>query len=133
MRLTLSAFFFGVFLALATVAGVGIAAAETVQASGSFVGASNHVTTGGVSIVKAADGSVSVVLADDFSLDGAPDPRVGLGKDGTYDPKSDLGVLANNTGAQTYSLPAGLDASAYNEVYIWCKKFSVPLGVAAIK
>ena len=66
------------------------------------------------------------------SLDGAPDPRVGLGKDGQYDGNTDAGKLGNLTGAQSFTVPAGVDVSDFNEVYIWCEKFSVPLGVATL-
>ncbi|MEL6482812.1 MAG: DM13 domain-containing protein, partial [Pseudomonadota bacterium] len=71
-------------------------------------------------------------LAGDFSLDGAPDPRVGLGKDGKYDEATDMGELRSITGLQAYAVPDGVDVSGYNEVYIWCRKFSVPLGVASL-
>ena len=79
-----------------------------------------------------ADGSHTIVLGDDFSLDGAPDPRGGLGKDGHYDGNTDAGKLGNLTGAQSFTVPAGVDVSDFNEVYIWCEKFSVPLGVATL-
>lgn len=108
-----------------------VLAADTV-ASGTFTGASDHITTGGVEVIKNADGSHTIVLADDFSLDGAPDPRVGLGKDGFFDGNTDAGVLGALTGGQSFVVPAGVDVSEFNEVYIWCEKFSVPLGVAAI-
>ncbi|WP_299553050.1 DM13 domain-containing protein [uncultured Tateyamaria sp.] len=107
------------------------ASAETVSA-GTFTGASDHVTTGGVEVIKNADGSHTIVLGDDFSLDGAPDPRVGLGKDGDFNDDTDSGVLGNLTGTQSFVVPAGIDVSEFNEVYIWCKKFSVPLGVAKL-
>ena len=83
-------------------------------------------------MVKNADGSHTIVLGDDFSLDGAPDPRVGLGKDGFYNGNTDSGVLGNLTGAQSFVVPAGINVSEFNEVYIWCEKFSVPLGVAKL-
>ena len=104
------------------------ASAGDVVAKGSFVGASDHVTTGAVHVT---DGSVD--LQDDFSLDGAPDPKVGFGKDGVYDPATTLSALESNTGAQSFAVPDGVDPSAYNEVYIWCEKFSVPLGVAKLQ
>lgn len=106
-------------------------AGDKVIASGQFTGASDHVTTGGVSVVTAEDGTY-IVLGEDFSLDGAPDPHVSLGKAGTYDPATESGLLKNLTGPGRYKLPAGVDASAYDEVYIWCVKFSVPLGVAKL-
>ena len=99
-------------------------------ARGSFQGASNHVTTGGVTVEKTAEGYV-VVLQDDFSFDGAPDPQLGLGKNG-YDGKTQFSKLKSNSGKQSYKLPAGIDASQYDEVWVWCEKFSVPLGVAKL-
>ncbi len=105
--------------------------AET-QLQGSFVGASDHVTTGTVTVIKENDGYV-VVLGSDFSLDGAPDPKVGFGTAGKYDIKSQLGHLNSNTGEQRYKIPADLNIESYDEIYIWCEKFSVPLGVAKIK
>ncbi|MEM7058841.1 MAG: DM13 domain-containing protein [Pseudomonadota bacterium] len=117
----------------AAVAGPAVAGDTGHTQTGSFVGASDHITTGGVTIVKTADGGAVVILDSDFSLDGAPDPRVGFGKDGTYVDASDLGVLQNKTGLQVYIVPPTVNVDDFNEVYIWCRKFSVPLGVAALK
>ncbi len=100
--------------------------------SGTFVGASNHITTGGVTITKNADGTATVTLADDFSLDGAPDPRVGFGKDGTFVDGTDIGLLKAFKGGQSFVVPASVNVDDFNEVYIWCLKFAVPLGVAQI-
>jgi hypothetical protein len=100
-------------------------------ASGMFEGRSNHVTSGAVKIIEEG-GRTFVELGEDFSLDGGPDPRVALGKDGTYDPDTKLGALLSLTGKQTYALPSTLSAEGYNEVYIWCEVAGVPLGVAAI-
>lgn len=98
---------------------------------GTFTGASDHITTGGLTIVKTADGGAVVILDSDFSLDGAPDPRVGFGKDGAYAEATDLGALQNLTGVQVYVVPASVNVDDFNEVYIWCKQFSVPLGLAS--
>ncbi len=106
--------------------------AEEIIASGTFKGASNHVTTGGVKIVKSYD-KFQIILEDNFSLDGAPDPKVGFGKDGEYDGASKVAPLKNLNGHQVYEITASVDVTQYNEVYIWCEKFSVPLGVASIK
>ena len=64
-------------------------------ASGTFTGASDHITTGGVEVIKNDDGSHTVVLGADFSLDGAPDPRVGFGK---YDKATVMGLLKSLNG-----------------------------------
>ena len=121
-----------VLLTLALLAPVP-ALADTVAATGTFTGASDHITTGGVSIIKTAGGGAVVILDKDFSLDGAPDPRVGFGVDGKYVDASDLGVLTSKDGLPVYVVPASVNVDDFNEVYIWCRKFSVPLGVAALK
>ena len=99
---------------------------------GTFTGASEHITTGGVQIVKTADGGAVVILDTDFSLDGAPDPRVGFGVDGEFVSASDLGELQNISGLQIYVVPATVNVDDFNEVYIWCLQFGVPLGVATL-
>ncbi|WFE92089.1 DM13 domain-containing protein [Roseibium porphyridii] len=68
----------------------------------------------------------------DFTFDGAPDARIGLGRNGRYDPDTDLGALKKLKGQQSYRLRGGIDVSKYNEVYVWCRKFNVPLGVAKL-
>lgn len=108
------------------------AIAKSSATSGTFTGASDHITTGGVQIVKTADGGAVVILDSDFSLDGAPDPRVGFGTDGTFVEASDLGELQNISGVQVYVVPPTVNVDDFNEVYIWCLKFGVPLGVASL-
>ncbi|WP_293575044.1 DM13 domain-containing protein [Phaeobacter sp.] len=125
-------FFAAAAATTATLAISGATAAVAGGAKGTFEGLSNHITTGGVKVVK-ENGRYIVELADDFSLDGGPDPRVAFGKDGTYDPETKLGALLNLTGKQRYAVPPTLDISAHNEVYIWCEVAGVPLGVAKIK
>ena len=77
-----------------------VSAGKNVAASGQFTGTSDHITTGGVSIVKTANGGAVVILDSDFSLDGAPDPRVSFGVDGAYKDASDLVELTSKTGVQ---------------------------------
>lgn len=109
------------------------AAVQADTHSGQFTGASDHITTGGVTVVETADGGAVLILDSDFSLDGAPDPRVGFGSDGEYAAEADIGALGELAGLQVYIVPANIDASSYNEVYIWCRQFNVPLGVASIE
>ncbi len=104
----------------------------TSVASGSFSGRNDHIVTGGVQVMN-ADGKSYVVLADSFSLDGAPDPKIGFGTDGEYDKETTFTVLDNITGEQTYLIPSSVDTSAFNEVYIWCDQFSVALGIASLR
>lgn len=97
---------------------------------GEFTGASNHDTKGRAELVT-QNGKSQVILLDDFWFDGAPDPKVALGRDG-YDKNTLMGLLKANSGKQTFDVPAGIDAAQYNEVWIWCEKFNVPLGVAKL-
>lgn len=127
-NLLIAGFAFG--LAAATF--VTAASAETVTSTGTFTGLSDHITTGGVTVVETAGGGAVVILDTDFSLDGAPDPSVGFGIDGEFVSASDLGELRSINGFQVYVVPADMDLSDFNEVYIWCEQFSVPLGVASL-
>lgn len=108
------------------------AASESkVLATGAFEGRSDHIVSGSVALLSIGD-AVLVVLGANFSLDGAPDPKVALGKNG-YDPSTLLTALESKDGAQVYQLPKTVRVEEYNEVWIWCEKFDVPLGVASLK
>lgn len=102
-----------------------------VTARGTFAGKSNHITTGHASIARAGNQWV-VILEDDFTFDGAPDPHVALGSNG-YRKDASLALLSSNAGRQVYAIPASLDVADFNEIWIWCDKFTVPLGVAKLK
>ena len=130
MKKVIAGAFGAALFALATLSPVTATAGGNYK--GEFHGASDHITTGGVTVVKTAGGGAVVILDKDFSLDGAPAPRVGFGKDGTYDGATDLGPLQRIDGLQVYVVPAGVKVHDFNEVYIWCEQFSVPLGVASI-
>lgn len=112
---------------------LGAVTASFADTSGSFRGASNHVTKGNVTVTKNADGSSTITLASNFSFDGAPDPWVGLGRNGSFVPSTNAGKLKRNSGGQSFRVPAGVDVDNFNEVYIYCVKFNVPLGVAKLR
>ncbi|MEM7267613.1 MAG: DM13 domain-containing protein [Pseudomonadota bacterium] len=99
-----------------------------VTAAGEFRGENNHVVTG-KALVSHVDGQWVVTLDEAFSLDGAPDPKVALGNGG-YVEGTILGKLKSLDGKQSYALPDNLDIGDYVQVYIWCEKFNVSLGVA---
>lgn len=106
-------------------------AMEKMISSGSFTGASNHKTSGTVAIVEDG-GSHKVVFKDNFLFDGAPDPKIAFGNNG-FVKSTIIAKLAKVKGAQEYAVPASIDVSKFNEVWIWCEKFNVPLGMAKIK
>ena len=45
----------------------------------------------------------------------------------------DLGVIKGNIGDQNYTLADDLDLAKYRAVSIWCKRFSVNFGAAALR
>ncbi|NKB50757.1 MAG: twin-arginine translocation pathway signal protein [Rhizobiaceae bacterium] len=130
---TLNTIALGLMLVFGSMIGVQGAFAESGAFKGTFRGLNKHVTTGSVSILKTENGGSVLILGPDFSLDGAPDPSVALGKNGKYDRAANLGNMTKINGHQVYMIPDDLDWSTYNEVYIWCEKFNVGLGVASIK
>ncbi|MEM8758097.1 MAG: DM13 domain-containing protein [Planctomycetota bacterium] len=102
-----------------------------VRATGSFSGLNDHVVSGQVFLVE-TDGAHVLRFGDDFSHDEAPDPKVGFGNDGEYDSSTTFSPLKSRSGAQSYVVPGEIDVSKYNEVYVWCEQFAVPLAVATI-
>ncbi|MCP3757010.1 DM13 domain-containing protein [Streptomyces sp. TBY4] len=101
-----------------------------------------HTTTGTVKIVRLADGSHTLRL-ENLDTSNGPDLHVWLtdapvkeGKagwevfdDGKY---VSLGKLKGNKGDQNYVLPADVDLSQYTSVSIWCDRFNVSFGAAAL-
>lgn len=113
-----------------------------IVATGELIG-HEHATSGGVRILRAADGSL-VLRLENLDTSNGPDLRVWLtdapvipGKggwfvfdDGAY---VSAGKLKGNKGSQNYTLPAGTDLARYSSVTIWCERFSVSFGAAELK
>lgn len=94
----------------------------------SFQGINNHTVSGTAEIV-----GTTIHLLDDFRFDGAPDPRIAMGNDGVYDPATLTELLTNFSGPSSFELPEGINPDDYNEVWVWCEKFSVGLAIAPAK
>lgn len=101
----------------------------TVIESTHFMGEGDHTVMGKVDLVKKNDVHY-LVLGDDFSFDGAPDPRLGFSREDIFLPMSLFSGLNRDQGMQIYRLPASLDPKNYDEITIWCEKFRVPLAEA---
>ena len=99
--------------------------------AGSFTGATGHTTTGSVSVTEKA-GRYVIELGGDFFHDGAPDPYVALGKGSKLIKGGLVAVLGANTGKQRYAVKVNPTLEGATEVLIWCRKYSVPIGVAPI-
>ncbi|MFG3343956.1 DM13 domain-containing protein [Streptomyces sp. NPDC048018] len=116
-------------------------AAPTVVARGTFV-SHEHTTTGTVKVVRLADGS-HVLRIEGLDTSNGPDLRVwlsdaaveeGIGGWRVFDEGRYLNLsrLKGNKGDQNYPLPAGVDWAAYPSVSIWCDRFDVSFGAAAL-
>lgn len=100
--------------------------------TGSFVGFDRlHQGSGTAKIIQVGE-KTYVRFESDFTVSNGPDLFVGFGKDGKYISGSEVGALKGNVGAQNYELPEGFDTARFNEVYVWCRAFSVPFTKASL-
>jgi hypothetical protein len=100
-------------------------------AKGRFQGAGGHYATGSVSIT-ASGGVTRLIFNRDFKLGRYPDPKIGFGNNG-YKTGTIIAPLKRNLGGQTYVIPARIDLKKYNQVWLWCERFNVPLAVARLR
>jgi len=99
-----------------------------------------HPTQGTATIYEMRDGSRFLRLTS-FSTSNGPDVHVYMvasddAKDIATVEKAgfvDLGVIKGNLGDQNYKLSSDLDLAKYRAVSIWCKRFSVNFGAAALR
>ncbi|GAA0300041.1 DM13 domain-containing protein [Streptomyces polychromogenes] len=101
-----------------------------------------HTTTGTVQLIRLPDGSRTLRL-EGLDTSNGPDLRVWLSdapvKEGVAgwsvfdDGKHvSLGKLKGNKGDQNYEIPADLNLADYRSVTIWCDRFDVSFGAAAL-
>ena len=99
-----------------------------------------HPTEGTATIYQMGDGS-RVLRLTSFRTSNGPDVHVYMvaaedAKDAATVEKAgfvDLGVIKGNIGDQNYTLSSDLDLTKYRAVSIWCKRFSVNFGAAALR
>ncbi|GAA3909233.1 DM13 domain-containing protein [Actinoplanes auranticolor] len=117
-------------------------AGPVVVRTGSFI-THEHATAGTARLVRNPDGSHQVELVDLDTSDG-PDLRVWLTDqevregsagwrvfdDGKW---TELGRLKGNRGDQVYPVPGKIDPDDYSSISIWCKRFAVSFGAAALR
>lgn len=114
-------------------------------ASAEFIDA-EHATSGTATIYLRSDGSRFLRLTG-FETSNGPDVHVwitdrrsggdcegcsdswGIYDDGDY---VRLGELKGNIGAQNYEIPADAELDSMKSVVIWCDRFNVAFGTAAI-
>lgn len=98
---------------------------------GTFEGLAGHSAEGRASLIKIGD-KYFVRLEDDFRVTNGPDLYVGFGKSGAYQKGAEIARLKGNEGGQNYEVPAELNPAQFNEVWIWCRAFSVPFAKAVL-
>jgi len=106
---------------------------QIVIAQGNFKDADNfHKGDGTVKLIKSGD-KYFVRFEDDFKVTNGPDLFVYFGRDGKYSSEARVGALKGNIGSQNHEVPEGINPEEYNEVWIWCRAFSVPFSSAVLK
>jgi len=99
---------------------------------GSFTGFDRiHTSSGNVSVIQVGDKYI-VRFEENFNVANGPDLYVGLGKDGEYKKGTELAKLKGNIGSQNYEVPANINLADYNEVWVWCRAFSVGFAKAKL-
>ncbi|KOU13838.1 electron transporter [Streptomyces sp. WM6372] len=122
--------------------GAAPAAGPQTLARGSLI-SHEHSTTGTVKLIRLPDGSRTLRL-EGLDTSSGPDLRVWLtdapvkeGADGWFvfdDGKYvSLGKLKGNKGDQNYEIPADVNLADYSSVTIWCDRFDVSFGAAALQ
>lgn len=121
--------------------GADAAAAPVTLLEGQFI-SHEHGTSGTASVLELDDGS-RVLRIDGLDTSNGPDLRVWLadapvreGRAGwfVFDEGNhvDLGSLKGNIGDQNYAIPADADLETLRSVSIWCARFRVSFGAAAL-
>jgi len=98
-----------------------------------------HETAGLASIYRLGDGKLTLRLSE-FATSNGPDVHVYLvaaevekGNDAVKQAGFiDLGSIKGNIGDQNYDIPADADLNKYRTVSIWCARFGVNFGTAAL-
>ena len=99
---------------------------------GKFMGLAGHSAKGDAVLLRVGDKNI-IRFEDNFSVTNGPDLFVYLGNNGVYDPNARLDALKGNVGSQNYEIPSIIDIKNYNEVWVWCRAFSVPFGKATLR
>jgi hypothetical protein len=115
-----------------------VPAGPVVLAEGTFV-SQEHETAGAASVLELTDGT-RVLRLEGFSTSDGPDVHVWLSDaaaggdwhsydDGRYVP---LGEIKATDGNHNYAIPADADLTGLRSAVIWCDRFNVAFGSAAL-
>jgi hypothetical protein len=97
-----------------------------------------HASSGTARVLALADGR-RYVRFEDFRTSNGPALKVYLsaasatGPGEAFDDRYvSLGDLKGNIGEQNYAIPRDVNLDRYRSVVVWCKRFGVPFGAAAL-
>lgn len=107
-------------------------ASPEVISQGAFTGLAGHSGRGTAKLLS-ANGKQYLRLEDDFRVTNGPDLFVYFGKDGSYVSEARIAALKGNEGGQNYEVPPEINPSQFNEVWIWCRAFSIPFAKAELR
>ncbi|MFB9852491.1 DM13 domain-containing protein [Micromonospora andamanensis] len=116
-------------------------ATATLVSSGDFI-SHEHDTSGSARIVRTADGRHRLELVG-LNTSNGPDLRVWLTDQPVVEGRAgwhvfddgrwvELGRLKGNRGDQGYEIPGEVELTNLTSVSIWCKRFAVSFGAAAL-
>ena len=103
-----------------------------IKQQGTFEGFDNIHYGSGDAVVIETNGGYVVRFKENFNVANGPDLYVGLGRDGKYMKGTEIARLKGNIGSQNYEVPASINIGDYNEVWIWCRAFSVGFAKAKL-
>lgn len=111
--------------------GPAIEAEPTVIATGTFEGRAGHSGTGTVNLIKHGNETL-IQFEGDFDITNGPDLFVHLGTGDEYSKEARIEKLKGNKGEQIYLIPDSINVDDYDEVWVWCRAFSVPFVKATL-
>ena len=104
----------------------------TTLVTGTFIDRS-HPTSGTAKVIT--DGDSRFLRFENFKTDNGPDLDVYLATgspDGELGEYINLAELKGNVGDQNYELTDDIDLDKYTTVFVWCTRFGVAFGAAAL-
>lgn len=100
---------------------------------GEFRGINGYRAEGNTELVE-ANGELTLSLLDNFSTSNGPGLYLYLSNnESSISGGIEVGELRNNSGADSYAVPAGITFSQYSHVIIYCKPFGVGFATAALE
>jgi len=111
---------------------------DNLIASGSFITTEqDHPTSGMATLVK-ENGQHYLVFDENFTTATGPDVQVVLHRNSPVPVKLEeedyttIAPLKSTDGKQRYAIPDNIDLKNFEAVSIWCRKFNVSFGYAAL-